>query len=159
MRIPILLVLLAQFTLHQSLGLLWTNPHLDARLLDSMRLLPFLAVLVASVIGMCAALFEPAEGACLPNLIPAEQLSTAVAMNSASGHLGPLSGTAAGGFLFAHRRLVPFAVDVLTHTLAFLFLIFLRVPRTRGAVGTGRSPRLGDRGWPSRMWSHHPCCG
>ncbi|MGH3815009.1 MAG: MFS transporter [Pseudonocardiaceae bacterium] len=85
-------------------------------------------VVVAAVIGVCAALFEPAEEACLPNLMPAEQLSTAVAMNSARGHLGQLSGTAAGGFLFAVGRFAPFAVNVLTHTMAFFFLLFLRMP-------------------------------
>ena len=87
----------------------------------------FIAV-VAAVMGACSALFEPAEDACLPSLVPGEQLSTAVAMNSARGHLAQLSGTAAGGFLFAVGRFVPFAVDVLTHTMAFFFLIFLRLP-------------------------------
>ena len=40
-------------------------------------------VVVAAVLVSCAALFEPAEDASLPDLVPAEQLSTAVAMNSA----------------------------------------------------------------------------
>jgi predicted MFS family arabinose efflux permease len=85
-------------------------------------------VVVAAVIGVCAALFEPAEEASLPNLVPAEQLPTAVAMNSARASLGHLSGTAVGGFLFAVGRLVPFAVDVVTHTMAFVALAFLRMP-------------------------------
>jgi MFS family permease len=85
-------------------------------------------VAVAAVMGVCRALFEPAEDACLPGLVPEEQLATAVAMNSARTSLGQLSGTAAGGFLFALARWVPFAVDVLTHTLAFVGLLFLRVP-------------------------------
>ncbi len=88
-------------------------------------------VLVAAVIGVCAALFEPAEEACLPSLMPAEQLSTAVAMNSARGYLGQLSGTAAGGLLFAVGRFAPFAVNVLTHTIAFFFLMFLRMPQRK----------------------------
>jgi predicted MFS family arabinose efflux permease len=85
-------------------------------------------VAVAAVIGVCAALFEPAEDASLPNLVPQEQLSTAVAMNSARASLGHLSGTAAGGFLFAVGRVVPFLVDVVTHTMAFAALAFLRLP-------------------------------
>jgi MFS family permease len=85
-------------------------------------------VVVAIVIGVCAALFEPAEDASLPNIVPAEQLSTAVAMNSARSSLGQLAGTAAGGFLFAVGRVVPFVVDALTHTMAFLGLAFLRLP-------------------------------
>jgi uncharacterized protein YbdZ (MbtH family)/MFS family permease len=88
-------------------------------------------VVVAAVIGVCAALFEPAEDASLPNLVPDEQLGSAVALNSARAYLGHLSGTAAGGFLFALGRFVPFAADVLTHTMAFVGLLFLRVPRRR----------------------------
>jgi uncharacterized protein YbdZ (MbtH family)/MFS family permease len=86
-------------------------------------------VAVAAVFGVSAALFEPSEESCLPNLVPAEQLSTAVALNSARSSLGHLSGTAAGGFLFAVGRFVPFAADVLTHTTAFVTLAFVRLPR------------------------------
>ncbi|MDT5024071.1 MAG: hypothetical protein QOE61_497, partial [Micromonosporaceae bacterium] len=91
-------------------------------------------VAVAAVFGVCAALFDPAEDASLPNLVPEEQLSTAVAMNSARASLGHLSGTAAGGFLFAVGRFMPFAVDMVTHAMAFVALSFLRVPpRERGS--------------------------
>jgi uncharacterized protein YbdZ (MbtH family)/predicted MFS family arabinose efflux permease len=86
-------------------------------------------VAVAAVFGVCAALFEPAEEASLPNLVPAGQLPDAVAMNAARSYLGHLSGTAAGGFLFAAGRFVPFAVDALTHAAALLTLAFLRLPR------------------------------
>jgi MFS family permease len=85
-------------------------------------------VVVAAVMGVCAALFVPAEDACLPSVVPDEQLSTALAMNSARSFLGELSGTAAGGFLFAIGRFVPFAVEVLTHAVALVGLTFLRVP-------------------------------
>ncbi|HVQ92283.1 MAG TPA: MFS transporter [Mycobacteriales bacterium] len=85
-------------------------------------------VAVAAVFGLCAALFEPAEESCLPNLVEPEQLPTAIAMNSARGYLGHLSGTAAGGFLFTLGRFVPFAADVVTHTAAFCTLAFVRVP-------------------------------
>jgi MFS family permease len=103
--------------------------------------LPHMMV-VAAVFGICAALFEPAEDATLPNLVPPEQLSTAVAMNSGRASLGHLSGTAAGGFLFAIGRFVPFAVDVVTHASAFVALSFLRVPGRQTAVEP-ESPHLG----------------
>lgn len=113
-------------------------------------------VVVAAVMGVCTALFEPAEDACLPNLVPHEQLSTAVAMNSARGHLAQLSGTAAGGFLFAVGRFVPFAVDVLTHTMAFFVLMFLRMPprkvRAEPVGNLGREIAAGLR-W---VWRHRP---
>jgi MFS family permease len=98
-------------------------------------------VAVAVVIGVCAALFTPAEEASLPSVVPAEQLSTAVAMNSARGYLGHLSGTAAGGFLFAAGRALPFVADVLTHATAFVALAFLRLPS--GEVRAQPSRHLG----------------
>ena len=113
-------------------------------------------VVVAAVIGVCGSLFVPAEDACLPNLVPAEQVSTAVAMNSARSHLGQLSGTAAGGFLFSIARFVPFAVDVLTHTIAFFLLLFLRMPprkvRAEPAGHLGREMMAGFW-W---VWHHRP---
>lgn len=113
-------------------------------------------VAVAAVIGVCGALLVPAEAACLPNLMQGEQLSTAVAMNSARGHLGQLSGSAAGGFLFAIERFVPFAVDALAHTIAFFMLLFLRMPprkvRAEPVRHLGREIVAGFR-W---MWYHRP---
>lgn len=85
-------------------------------------------VVVAAVMGVCGALFEPAEEASLPNVVGTDQLSTAVAMNAARSYLGHLSGNAAGGFLFAVGRFVPFVVDMLAHALAFCLLIFVRIP-------------------------------
>lgn len=85
-------------------------------------------VAVAALLGICAALFEPAEDACLPSLVPTGQLATAVAMNSARSGLGQMSGTAAGGFLFAVSRALPFVVEVVTHVVAFIGLALLRVP-------------------------------
>jgi uncharacterized protein YbdZ (MbtH family)/MFS family permease len=90
-------------------------------------------VVVAAVVGVCAALFEPAEDAILPKLVPADQLPTAVAMNSARSALGQLSGTAAGGFLFAIGRFLPFVADAASHAVAFVGLAFLRVPPRREA--------------------------
>jgi MFS family permease len=85
-------------------------------------------VAVAAVFGVCGAMFVPAEEACLPNLVPNEQLPAAVAMNTARGCLGGLSGTAAGGFLYAMGRSLPFSVDVLTRIIGFFALLFLHVP-------------------------------
>jgi MFS family permease len=113
-------------------------------------------MVVAAVTGVCGALFVPAEDASLPNLVPAEQLSAAVALNSARGHLGQLSGTAAGGFLFAVGRFVPFVVDVLTHIMSFLLLMFLSIPPPKvepKPVGhVGHEIAAGFR-W---MWWHRP---
>jgi MFS family permease len=83
---------------------------------------------VAAVIGVCSALFEPAEDASLPTLVPEEQVASAVAMNSARASLGHLAGTSMGGFLFAVGRFVPFVADLLAHLMALLSLAFVRLP-------------------------------
>ncbi|MGH3964692.1 MAG: MFS transporter [Pseudonocardiaceae bacterium] len=111
-------------------------------------------VVVAVVMGVCAALFRPAEDACLPRVVPAEQLSTAVALNAARASVAQLSGTAAGGFLFAVARFVPFVVDALAHAVACILLVFLRVPprevRPAPARHLGREITTGLR-W---VWGH-----
>lgn len=85
-------------------------------------------VIAGAVIGVCAALFDPAEEATLPNIVPGEQVPKAVAMNAARMSLAHLSGAGVGGFLFAVGRVAPFAVDMVTHALAFFGLTFLRLP-------------------------------
>lgn len=85
-------------------------------------------VAVAAVLGSCRALFEPAEDASLPRIVPEEQLAAAVSLNAARSSVGQMAGTALGGFLVAVGRWVPFAVDAVTHAVAFVGLLFLRVP-------------------------------
>lgn len=85
-------------------------------------------VVVAAVIGVSAALFEPAEDASLPNIVPRQQVQNAVAMNAARTSLARLAGTGAGGFLYAAGRVVPFAVDMASHALACCALTFVRMP-------------------------------
>jgi MFS family permease len=111
-------------------------------------------VVVAAVIGACAALFRPAEDACLARVVTAEQLSPAVALNAARASVAQLSGTAVGGFLFAAARFVPFAVDALAHTAACILLVFLRVPprevRREPTRHLGREITAGLQ----RAWAH-----
>ncbi|MGH3764516.1 MAG: MFS transporter [Pseudonocardiaceae bacterium] len=89
--------------------------------------IPYLIV-VGAVMGICGALFRPAEDACLPRVVPADQLSAAIALNVARGSVAQLSGTAAGGFLFAVGRFVPFLADAVAHGSSCVLLLFLRVP-------------------------------
>jgi MFS family permease len=85
-------------------------------------------VAVAAVMGVCRAMFEPAEDASLPRLVPDEQLPTAVALNAARSSIGQMAGTALGGVLFAIGRVVPFLVDTITHAISLVTLAFLRIP-------------------------------
>lgn len=83
---------------------------------------------VAAVLGACRALFEPAEDAMLPTLVPDSQLATAVATNSARSSIGQMAGTALGGVLFGLTRWAPFLLDLVTHVVAFTTLVFMRLP-------------------------------
>ena len=83
---------------------------------------------VAVILGVCESVFRPAETACLPSIVPGEQVAGAVAGNAARGYLGNLAGTAAGGFLFAVGRALPFVANLLAHGLSLLALVFLRLP-------------------------------
>ncbi|EOD60477.1 MFS transporter, partial [Amycolatopsis vancoresmycina] len=94
-------------------------------------------VAVAAVMGCCRSLFGPAEGAMLAGVVPAAQLPTAVAMNSARGALGQLSGTATGGFLYGLGRAVPFAFDVFVHLVSLVALLFVRAPQPAAAPAGG----------------------
>jgi MFS family permease len=85
-------------------------------------------VAVAAIMGVCRAMFEPAEDASLPRLVPDEQLPTAVALNAARSSTGQMAGTALGGVLFAIGRVVPFLVDLITHVISLVTLAFLRIP-------------------------------
>jgi MFS family permease len=89
--------------------------------------IPYL-VAVGAMMGICGALFRPAEDAYLPRVVPPDQLSAAIALNVARGSVAQLSGTTAGGFLFAVGRFVPFLADAVAHGLACVLLLFLRVP-------------------------------
>ncbi|GAA3887053.1 MFS transporter [Saccharothrix violaceirubra] len=85
-------------------------------------------VAVAAVLGAARALFEPAEDASLPRIVPEHQLATAVAMNTARSSLGQMGGSALGGLLYSLGRALPFLFDLVTHCVAFVALAFLRLP-------------------------------
>ncbi|PPK65379.1 MFS transporter [Actinokineospora auranticolor] len=86
-------------------------------------------IAVAAVMGVARALFEPAEDAALPSLVPESQLADAVAMNAARSSFGQMAGTFLGGLLFAVGRWVPFLLDALTHVVSFIALAFIRLPK------------------------------
>ena len=73
---------------------------------------------VAFVEGALFVLFDLAEGAALPHLVPAGQLPTAVAWNQARTQGADLVGQPVGGALFALSPALPFAVDAITYLLS-----------------------------------------
>nr|QEO73560.1 major facilitator transporter [uncultured bacterium] len=96
----------------------------------------FAVVLTVAIIeGAFSAMFEPAEDAALPRVVPRSQLSNAVARNEARTYIAGLIGPAVGGFLFGVSRVMPFVIDAISYLVSFVMLLFLRVPRGRERAG------------------------
>jgi len=75
-------------------------------------------VAVAFVEGSLFVVFDLAEGAALPRLVPAGQVPTAVAWNQARTQGADLVGQPLGGLLFAIAPALPFAVDSISYLLS-----------------------------------------
>jgi MFS family permease len=73
---------------------------------------------VAFVEGSLFVLFDLAEGAALPRLVPPDQVPTAVAWNQARTQGSDLVGQPVGGLLFAVAPALPFAVDAASYLLS-----------------------------------------
>lgn len=72
---------------------------------------------VAFVEGCLFVLFDLAEGAALPHLVPAAQVPTAVAYQQGRTQAADLVGQPLGGVLFSVAPGLPFAVDAVTYVL------------------------------------------
>jgi len=83
-------------------------------------------VIVAFVEGSLFVFFSLAESAALPQVVPKEQLPTAVAQNQARVQGADLVGQPLGGALFGISRLPPFAADAVSYAVSFVSLLFVR---------------------------------
>jgi MFS family permease len=92
--------------------------------LDRVVLVHILAV--AFVEGSFFVFFRLAESAALPQVVPKEQLPTAVAQNQARDQGAELAGAPLGGLLFGFDRLLPFLFDAVSYAIGFATLLFIR---------------------------------
>ncbi|WP_410575116.1 MFS transporter [Amycolatopsis sp. cmx-4-61] len=95
---------------------------------------------VAAVEGLAGAVFAPAEDAALPQVVPAAQLSQAIARNTSRPYLANLAGPALAGLAFGVDPALPFALTAVLLAGSCLTLLFLVLPsRTAPAeeAGTG----------------------
>jgi predicted MFS family arabinose efflux permease len=81
---------------------------------------------VAFVEGAFFVFFRLAESAALPQVVPKEQLPTAVAQNQARDQGAELAGAPLGGLLFGFDRLLPFLFDAVSYAVGFVTLLFVR---------------------------------
>lgn len=93
---------------------------------------PIYATLV--VLGVARAFFSPAMQALVPNLVPGEALSTAIAWNTSSWQLATIVGPVAGGLLYGISEHAAYSVAAAMFTTAVVLILMVpRQPRTIAA--------------------------
>jgi predicted MFS family arabinose efflux permease len=82
--------------------------------------------IVSAVEGTLFVFFNLAEVACLPRVVPPEQLPAATAQNSATDGTSFLLGPALGGALFSLGQMLPFVADAVSYAVSVISLLFIR---------------------------------
>ena len=85
------------------------------------------AILVA--FGTARAFFSPAQQSLLPNIVPPEVLSSAIALNSVSWQVATIAGPVVGGLLYGVAPEVAYGVTIALTGAAAIFVLL--VPRTQ----------------------------
>jgi MFS family permease len=104
-------------------------------------------MLLAFLLGLGTAMFDPAERALLPALVPDHDLQAANALNSVTNRVALVVGPPLGGLLaVAFDPRVAFAVDGVTFVVSVATLLTLRVSRLDPAAarGSGSSTLLAE---------------
>ncbi len=100
------------------------------------QLWPFLALALAT--GTVAAFGNPAGRSLVPELVPAELLTGAIALRSIGGQISTIAGPAVGGLLFAIRPEAVYATGIVL--LVTSSLLLLRMTRPEAAERAGPEP-------------------
>ncbi|NUO58413.1 MAG: MFS transporter [Hamadaea sp.] len=93
-----------------------------------------LALLMAAacLVGVGGAIYQPAHRAAMPQVVPAELLQKANALESATKRLGAAGGALLGGVLIATvGARGAFVVDLATYAVSLVTLLWLRLPALR----------------------------
>lgn len=100
----------------------------------------WMVVTVAAVASVFDGFFLPASQGALKQIVPAEQMSTASAMEHSRSGVAMIAGPPLGGWLFTVGRAVPFIADAASYLVCGLSLLFIRTPFQRGDRGAKREP-------------------
>ncbi len=91
------------------------------------NVIPIFAILVA--FGVARAFFGPAQQSLLPNIVPPEILSSAIALNSVSWQAATIIGPVAGGLLYGVAPEAAYGVTVALLGASAILVLF--IPRTQ----------------------------
>jgi predicted MFS family arabinose efflux permease len=83
--------------------------------------------LVSAIEGTLFVFFNIAEAACLPRVVPKEQLPAATAQNMATDGITALIGPPIGGALYTLGKFLPFVADAISYAVSVVSLFFIRV--------------------------------
>ena len=111
--------------------------------------------LVALVEGTLFVFFNIAEAACLPRVVPKEQLPAATAQNMATDGITVLLGPSLGGALYTAGRLLPFVADAVSYVVSVISLFFIKVKFQKERVAARRNLWTEIREGLSWLW-HQP---
>lgn len=93
----------------------------------SLGQLTFAQIIVVALIEGCGGVFfRVAESAALPQVVPKEQLSDAIAQNQARQQGAGVVSQPLAGALFSIGRLVPFAFDAVSYAASVVSLLFIQ---------------------------------
>jgi MFS family permease len=81
---------------------------------------------VSAVEGTLFVFFNLAEVACLPRVVPTEQLPAATAQNAVTDGTSALIGPPLGGALYGLSAMLPFVTDAVSYAASVLSLFFIR---------------------------------
>jgi predicted MFS family arabinose efflux permease len=98
-------------------------------------------VVVALVEGVGFVFFNVAERSALPKVVPADQLSAALARNQVREYGALLAGPPLGGLLFGLGRLAPFLFDAVSYAASVFTILLIRTDFRRER-SDGQRPHL-----------------
>ncbi len=111
--------------------------------------------LVSTIEGTLFVFFNIAEAACLPRVVPKEQLPAATAQNMATDGITTLIGPPLGGALYATGKFLPFIADSLSYAVSVVSLLFIKVKFQKERAAAPRKLWIEIHEGLSWFW-HHP---
>ena len=111
--------------------------------------------LVSAIEGTLYVFFNIAEAACLPRVVPKEQLPAATAQNMATDGITALIGPPLGGALYTAGKFLPFVADAISYTVSVISLFFIKTKFQKEREAAPRKLWVEIHEGLAWLW-HHP---
>lgn len=111
--------------------------------------------LVSAIEGTLYVFFNIAEAACLPRVVPKEQLPAATAQNMATDGIMILIGPPLGGALYAAGKFLPFVADAFSYIVSVVSLLFIKAKFQKERTVAPRKLWIEIHEGLAWLW-HHP---